>query len=149
MVITEVRIKLEERNQERLLAFCSIRIDDAFVVHDLKVIDGTNGLFVAMPSRKLMDRCYGCGIKNHLRAKFCNECGRQLDPDRAAHDIYGKAKLHADIAHPINAITREVIQRVVLLAFREEVKRSKQPGYTCNYDDYSQSKRCFAQSAIN
>ncbi|MFO0864617.1 MAG: SpoVG family protein [Gemmataceae bacterium] len=60
MVITEVRIKLMEENNERLHAFCSVTLDDAFVVRDLKIIEGTRGMFVAMPSRKLMDRC-GCG----------------------------------------------------------------------------------------
>ena len=70
MVITEVRIKLCEENNERLLAFCSVTFDNAFVVRDLKIIEGTKGIFVAMPSRKLTDRCGRCGGKNHLRARF-------------------------------------------------------------------------------
>ena len=61
MVITEVRIKLCEENNERLLAFCSVTFDNAFVVRDLKIIEGTKGMFVAMPSRKLTDRCGKCG----------------------------------------------------------------------------------------
>ncbi len=68
MVITEVRIKLCEENNERLLAFCSVTFDNAFVVRDLKIIEGTKGVFVAMPSRKLTDRCGKCGCKNLLRA---------------------------------------------------------------------------------
>ena len=70
MVITEVRIKLMDDNNEneRLQAFCSVTFDDAYVVRDLKIIEGTKGSFVAMPSRKLTDRCPGCGCKNHLRA---------------------------------------------------------------------------------
>jgi stage V sporulation protein G len=48
----------------------------------------------------------------------------------------GRAKLHADIAHPINSACREVIQTAVLKAFNEEKVRSKQPGYVCTYDDY-------------
>ena len=69
MVITEVRIKLmEDHNEnERLQAFCSVTFDDAFVVRDLKIIEGTKGSFVAMPSRKLTDRCGGCGCKNQGR----------------------------------------------------------------------------------
>ena len=78
MVITEVRIKLVEENNERLMAFCSITLDNAFVIRDLKIIEGTKGLFVAMPSRKLTDRCGRCGCKNHLRARFCNNCGGKL-----------------------------------------------------------------------
>ena len=53
MEITEVRVKLMEEPGERLQAFCSITFDDAFVVRDLKIIEGTSGPFVAMPSRKL------------------------------------------------------------------------------------------------
>ena len=48
----------------------------------------------------------------------------------------GRAKLHADIAHPINSACREVIQSAVLRSFNEEKVRSRQPGYTCRYDDY-------------
>lgn len=136
MVITEVRIKLMEDNNERLQAFCSVTFDDAFVVRDLKIIEGTKGSFVAMPSRKLTDRCPHCGCKNHLRARFCNQCGSKLDEDRATRDADGRAKLHADIAHPINSACREVIQTAVLKAFAEEKERAKQPGYVCRYDDY-------------
>ena len=138
MVITEVRIKLMEDGQEneRLQAFCSVTFDDAFVVRDLKIIEGTKGSFVAMPSRKLTDRCPQCGCKNHLRARFCNQCGGKLDEDRATRDADGRVKLHADIAHPINSACREVIQSAVLKAYQEERERSKQPGYVCTYDDY-------------
>ena len=118
VVITEVRIKLMDDNNEneRLQAFCSVTFDDAFVVRDLKIIEGTKGSFVAMPSRKLTDRCPGCGCKNHLRARFCNPCGGKLDEDRATRDADGRVKLHADIAHPINSACREVIQSAVLKA---------------------------------
>jgi stage V sporulation protein G len=138
VVITEVRIKLMEDNNEneRLQAFCSVTFDDAFVVRDLKIIEGTKGSFVAMPSRKLTDRCPACGSKNHLRARFCNQCGSKLDEDRATRDADGRVKLHADIAHPINSACREVIQSAVLKAFQQEKERSKQPGYVCTYDDF-------------
>lgn len=138
MVITEVRIKLmEDHNEnERLQAFCSVTFDDAFVVRDLKIIEGTKGSFVAMPSRKLTDRCNHCGCKNHLRARYCNQCGGKLNEERAIRDGDGRAKLHADIAHPINSACREVIQSAVLKSYNEERERSKQPGYVCSYDDF-------------
>ncbi len=138
MVITEVRIKLMEdgHENERLQAFCSITFDNAFVVRDLKIIEGTKGSFVAMPSRKLTDRCVQCGCKNHLRARYCNQCGGKLDEDRALRDADGRAKLHADIAHPINSACREVIQGAVLKAYAEERERAKLPGYVSNYDDF-------------
>lgn len=137
MNITEVRIKLMEDNNERLCAFSSITFNDAFVVRDLKVIEGTKGLFVAMPSRKLSDRCHSCGCKNHLRARFCNQCGSRLDEERAMlNNGDGRAKLHADVAHPINSVCRETIQQKVLESFDQEVEHSRQPGYVDRYDDY-------------
>src|SRR5215470_14302783 len=123
-------------NNERLQAFCSVTFDDAFVVRDLKIIEGTKGSFVAMPSRKLTDRCGQCGCKNHLRARYCNQCGHKLDEDRATRDADGRARLHADIAHPINSACRETIQRAVLKAYQEERERAKQPGYVCHYDEF-------------
>lgn len=138
MEITEVRIKLMEDPQERLQAFCSITFDHCFVIRDLKIIEGTKGSFVAMPSRKLTDRCPKCNTKNHLRAMFCNQCGTRLVEERAGKDQDGRAKLYADIAHPINSRCRELIQTRVMVAFREEQIRAQQPGYICTYDDYGE-----------
>lgn len=140
MDITEVRIKLMEDHQERLQAFCSITFDHCFVIRDLKIIEGTKGSFVAMPSRKLTDRCPRCGTKNHLRAGYCNQCGAQLSQERAGKDDDGRAKLYADIAHPINSRCREMIQSRVLQAFQEEQIKSRQPGYVCSYDDYGEDR---------
>src|SRR5215471_1444311 len=136
--ITEVRIKLMEDNNERLQAFCSITFDTCFVIRDLKIIEGAKGSFVAMPSRKLTDRCPQCHSKNHLRSLYCNQCGARLQEDRATKDEDGRAKLYADIAHPINSRCREMIQTEVLQAFEEEVIKSKLPGYVCTYDDYGE-----------
>jgi len=134
--ITEVRIKLMEEAGERLQAFCSITFDDCFVVRDLKIIEGASGPFVAMPSRKLTSHCPQCGAKNHLRANHCNDCGYRLNPNRAPLDEDGRAKLYADIAHPINSACREMIQERVIREFREEQERSKLPGYVSRYDDF-------------
>ena len=136
MEITEVRIKLMEEPGERLKAFCSITFDDCFVVRDLKIIEGTNGPFVAMPSRKLTAHCHRCGMKNHLRAGYCNQCGSKLEDGRAPKDADGRAKLYADIAHPINSDCREMIQERVIRDYYEEIDLSKQPGYVSRYDDF-------------
>lgn len=136
MIVTEVRVKLMSGGQEndRLQAFCSVTFDDAFVVRDLKVIEGTRGPFVAMPSRKLTDHCPQCGCKNHLRARYCNQCGGKLDESRATRDADGRVKLHADIAHPINTVARDVIQEAVLQAYRKELELSRQPGYVSSFE---------------
>ena len=136
MEITEVRIKLMDEPGERLKAFCSITFDDCFVVRDLKIIDGSNGPFVAMPSRKLTSHCPRCGMKNHLRAGYCNQCGGRLEDTRAPKDADGRAKLYADIAHPINSGCREMIQQCVIHEYFSEIERAKQPGYVSRYDDF-------------
>ena len=135
MDITEVRVKLTEDSDDRLQAFCSITFDDCFVVRDLKIIEGTNGPFVAMPSRKLTSHCPRCRSKNHLRSHYCNHCGTKLNSDRAARDQDGRAKLYADIAHPINSACREMIQQRVIAEYREELELAKKPGYISRYED--------------
>jgi len=138
MEVTEIRVQLVEDNSgsnDRILAFCSITLDDEMVIRNLKIISGPRGRFVAMPSRKLTDRCDRCGDKNHMRARFCNQCGRRLDEERAARTPEGRAKLHADVAHPINMHCREKIQAAVLDAYAGELEASKRPGYACRCDD--------------
>ena len=57
MTITDVRVRMVER-EGKLKAVVSITIDDVFVVHDIKVIEGTQGLFIAMPSKQAQDGTY-------------------------------------------------------------------------------------------
>lgn len=52
MNITDVRIR-KITDEGKMKAIVSITFDDEFVVHDIKIIDGQNGLFIAMPSRKM------------------------------------------------------------------------------------------------
>jgi len=80
--VTDVRIRkvLEEG---KMKAVVSVTLDDAFVIHDIKVVEGRNGLFVAMPSRRTPN---------------------------------GEFR---DIAHPINASARALIQNAVLQAYHE------------------------------
>ena len=115
-----------ESRSDRLRAFCSITIDDSFVVHDLRVIEGRKGRFVAMPSRKLSDNCPKCNAKNHLRSKFCCECGARLDEDRAVSGPKAREKFHVDVAHPISTSCREIVQYTVLAAFEEEALAREQ-----------------------
>jgi stage V sporulation protein G len=133
--ISDVKVKLMGERSDRLKAFCSVTIDSEFVIRDLKIIEGSNGMFVAMPSRKITDKCPTCGSKNHLRSKFCNECGGRLNETRAGKDAEGRVKLHADIAHPINSGCRERMQKKIIRAYDSEVERSKMPGYKPSYDE--------------
>ena len=82
MKITDVRVRKIAR-EGKMRAVVSITLDDVFVVHDIKVIEGDRGLFIAMPSKKGVD---------------------------------GEFK---DIAHPINAETRELVQRTILESYEK------------------------------
>ncbi len=82
MRITDAKVK-KVNGSSRLKAVAEITIEGVFVVHELRVIEGNNGLFVAMPSRQVGENVY------------------------------------KDIAHPINAETRQVIEEAVLKAYAE------------------------------
>lgn len=85
MKITDVRVRRVD-GQSRLRAIVSITIDNAFAVHELRIIEGKEGLFVAMPSKEVGE---------------------------------GKFK---DLAHPINAEAREMIEKIVLEKYEEILK---------------------------
>ncbi len=58
MEVTEVKVFPVKNEDERLKAFATITFDNCFIVRDLKVINGNEGLFVAMPSKKRKDGQY-------------------------------------------------------------------------------------------
>ena len=82
MQVTDVRVR-KIAKEGRMKAIVSITLDEEFVVHDIKVIEGDKGLFIAMPSKRTADGEY------------------------------------KDIAHPINASTREAIQEIILENYRK------------------------------
>ena len=82
MNITDVRVR-KVAKEGKMKAVVSITIDDEFVVHDIKVIEGEKGLFIAMPSRK------------------------------------ATAGEYRDIAHPINSVTRDRIQKMILDKYQD------------------------------
>ena len=73
MQITDIRIRKVDKDG-KMKAVVSITIDDAFVVHDIKIIEGEKGLFIAMPSRRASDGEYrdiahpiNSGTREHLQ----------------------------------------------------------------------------------
>jgi len=130
MQITEVKIFLKEGQDKKLKAYATLTFDNCFVVRNVKVIEGTRGLFIAMPSRKMKESCPKCHFKNAMRSRFCNQCGTGLpqtaDRMPAQSDDMAKQSEHKDIAHPITAECRDYIQKKVIEAYESE-KRSGQP----------------------
>ena len=66
MQITDVRIRKVEK-EGKMKAVVSITIDDEFVVHDIKVIEGEKGLFIAMPSRKAGDGDFNSATRDQIQ----------------------------------------------------------------------------------
>jgi stage V sporulation protein G len=128
MEITEVRIFLKDSPDKKLKAYATVTFDNSFVVRNIKVIQGTSGVFIAMPSRKVKQPCPKCNFKNEFRAKFCNQCGAQLpfSSRPMAQDINTQAE-HKDIAHPITQQFRECLQKKVLDAYELELKKGSSP----------------------
>ena len=58
MIISDVRVRIVKKEDSKLKGVASVTFDDCFVVHDIKVIEGNEGYFIAMPSRKTADGEY-------------------------------------------------------------------------------------------
>ncbi|MCX5706543.1 MAG: septation protein SpoVG family protein [Candidatus Omnitrophica bacterium] len=123
MEITEVRVALKDSPDKKLKGYATVTFDNVFVVRNIKIIEGTSGVFIAMPSRKVKQPCPKCGFKNELRSKYCNQCAAQLPVSPrpvTAEDIAGAQSEHKDIAHPITQSFREYLQKRVLEAYEQE-----------------------------
>ena len=85
MQVTSVTVRKIEKEGSRMRGIASILLDDSFAVHDIRIIEGDNGLFIAMPSRKTAtgeykDVCHP--INPDVRTEFTN----------AVLDAYKKAE---------------------------------------------------------
>ena len=133
MEITEVRVALREpaiagAGEKRLKAYATVTFDRSFVVRNIKVIEGKNGLFVAMPSHKPKLACGTCHFKNDLGGRFCTQCGSPMAPPSSAPGgETPEGQGHRDIAHPITAEFRQYLQQTVLKAYDAERAKSHSP----------------------
>ncbi|WP_315521418.1 septation regulator SpoVG [Leptotrichia wadei] len=89
MKVTDIRIRIgrQTENIERLKAYADITFDESFVVHGLKIIDGQNGLFVAMPSRRMPNGEFKDivhPIKPELRAEITKVILKKFEQEKAA-----------------------------------------------------------------
>lgn len=87
MQITDVRIRKVDK-EGKMKAVVSITIDDEFVVHDIKVIEGEKGLFIAMPSRKASDGEYrdiahpiNSGTREHIQKSILDKYREMLEEE--------------------------------------------------------------------
>lgn len=125
MKITEVRVFSKEGQDKKLKAYATVTFDQSFVVRNIKVIQGANGVFIAMPSRKMKYPCPRCNFKNEVGSKYCNQCGAELKP-ASEEDLARDAKAeHRDIAHPITQEFRDYLQSEVLRAYEAQIPAEK------------------------
>lgn len=89
MNITDIRVTIMEK-ESKVKAIAAITIDDEFVVHDIKVIEGDHGLFVSMPSRKTPAGIYkdiahplSSEVRNDLQQKVLNKYKEVLNQPKA------------------------------------------------------------------
>lgn len=126
MQITEVNIILKDDADKRLKAYATVVFDDVFVVRNIKVIEGKQGLFIAMPSKRIKVACPNCNARNEANAKFCAFCGHPMPPapEKTPQQVQEE---HKDIAHPLTQEFRNYLQKKVIdaynakLALRNEV----------------------------
>ena len=122
MEITEVKVYPRLRGNRKLKAYATVTFDNAFVVRNVKVIEGGKGLFVAMPSRKVQRTCPRCRKSNAISRRFCNFCGIPLELPRN----FNPQQETRDIAHPITQEFRSYLEQKVLEAYEQEVKKRTQ-----------------------
>jgi stage V sporulation protein G len=121
MLITEIRVFPKEGQDKKLKAYTTVTLDNELVIRNIKVIQGSNGLFIAMPSRKNKEVCPNCRHKNEVGSRFCNHCGSSLNyPDHTERGSDAKSD-HKDIAHPITQRFRDYLQSEILGAYTKEV----------------------------
>ena len=134
MEITDVRVALRDSPEKRLKAYATLTFDHCFVVRNVKVIEGKNGLFVAMPSHKPKLACARCHFKNDIGGRFCSQCGGAVSPPVRVADAemrpgqpaeLADTQAHRDIAHPITVEFRQYLQQTILTAY--EAERAKGP----------------------
>ncbi len=98
MQITEVRVYPVTHEDERLLGYATITFEAAFVVRDLRLIRGTHGLFVAMPSRKRSDGTYSDiahplnpDLRMQIETKVIAAYQEQLEKQQGGASPHGEA----------------------------------------------------------
>ena len=86
MKITDVRVRIVKKDDSKLKAVASVTFDDCFVVHDIKVIEGNEGYFIAMPSRKTADGEYkdiAHPIKTEMRESIISAILQAFEVEKA------------------------------------------------------------------
>ena len=123
MEVTEVRVSVRDSGSKKLKAYATVTFDDCFVVRNIKIIEGTSGLFVAMPARRMKQFCQKCGKRIDVGGRFCVNCGVQLPLQSQAPNDDDRREAgsgHQDIAHPINQRFRDYLQTKVMDAYVAE-----------------------------
>jgi len=120
MEITEIRIFSKEGRDKKLKAYVTVTFDNVFVVRNIKIIQGSESLFIAMPSTKSKVVCQECRSRNETGNKFCSHCGILIKAENTSLGYSDSKSEHRDIAHPITQQFRKYLQKEVLEAYEKE-----------------------------
>ncbi len=115
MHITEVRIKLSQPDpfNDILLGYATVVLENELVLTDIKLLRGPERDFIAMPARKIADKCPQCMTRNYVTAAFCNKCGIALDSKRWPRE----QPVYQDICFPITREFRHAIEEAVWIEY--------------------------------
>lgn len=100
MQITETRIRLM-KDEGKMRAVASVTFDGCFVVHDIKIIDGQNGMFIAMPSRKMAENDFR-DIAHPLN-QFTRDMVREAVLDAYDRELRAEMNKSEEVAEKIAA----------------------------------------------
>lgn len=81
--ITSVNVRMAEKEDSRMKGIASVLLDDCFIVHDIRIIEGDSGLFIAMPSRKTASGTY-----RDVAHPISSECRKMFE--EAVLEVYQK-----------------------------------------------------------
>jgi DNA-binding cell septation regulator SpoVG len=120
MEISDVKLSILQ-NKHPLRAVANVVFDEAFMVHGIRVIQGSDGrLFASMPVRKAKSNCPGCCSNNDYDARFCNRCGSRLPvPDQKQGRLLTKG-----LAYPITSEFRAHLERAILRALTPQMRKN-------------------------
>jgi len=116
MEVTDVKIKLVSKKREKVKAVATVTFDNCFVVRNIKLIEGNNGLFVAMPAEEIKKTCPQCSSRIPVSSRFCPRCGAHLGDTPTQFRSTTR-----DLAHPINQEMRKYLTEKVIAAYQEKL----------------------------
>jgi len=119
MLITELNIRTVLSNEDGVLAYVHLVLDDQLALKDLRLIRKPDqSLLLVMPNRPKTQRCPGCNARNSIIHRFCHKCAELLPAIQDDQPF-------VDVAHPINRTFRQYLEQQIINQYRQQVSPDK------------------------